>query len=97
MRATCAETAERRDRFAARVREVGLQVPESHTNFVLIRFAGAEAAKGAFEALRAEGVVLRPMAGYGLADCLRTTVGGEAEMERAAELLAAWSRKEGLT
>jgi histidinol-phosphate/aromatic aminotransferase/cobyric acid decarboxylase-like protein len=37
------------------------------------------------------------MAGYGLADCLRATVSSEAEMERAAELLADWSKKEGLT
>ncbi len=92
MRGVCAETAERRDRFAKRVRRLGLEVPESHTNFVLIRFAGAEAAASADRAMRAEGILLRGMAGYGLPDCLRATIGGEADMELAAELLAAWHK-----
>jgi histidinol-phosphate aminotransferase len=94
MRALCAETAARRDGFAAQVRRLGLRVPESRTNFVLIRFASAQAAARAEAALRAEGLVLRGLAGYGLADCLRATIGGAAEMARALELLAAWRNQE---
>jgi histidinol-phosphate aminotransferase len=37
-------------------------------------------------ALTAQGVVLRPMGGYGLGDCLRITVGTHEENQR---LLAA--------
>lgn len=94
-RRVCAETAQRRDRFAGRVRELGLHVAESHTNFVVIRFADADAAARADRALRAEGVLLRGLAGYGLPDCLRATVGSEADMELAAALLAVWRETEG--
>ena len=94
MRALCAETAARRDGFAGQVRRLGLRVPESRTNFVLIRFASAEAAARAEAALRADGILLRGMAAYGLADCLRATIGGADDMARAADRLAAWGRKE---
>ena len=90
MRATCAETAERRDRFAGRVRRLGLAVPPSHTNFVLIQFEHADAARAADRTLRAEGVIMRGMAGYGLPDCLRATIGHEVDMEFAAHLLEKW-------
>lgn len=89
-----AETAARRDRFAGAMRQLGLSVPESHTNFVLLRFASAEAARAADAALRAEGVLTRGMGGYGLADCLRVTVGTDDEMQRARDVLAALTGRE---
>ncbi|MEL7131467.1 MAG: histidinol-phosphate transaminase, partial [Pseudomonadota bacterium] len=39
MQTTVRQTAATRDRFANRLRAIGLHVPTSHTNFVLIRFA----------------------------------------------------------
>ncbi len=93
MRRVCAETAQRRNGFAARIRQLGLEVPDSHTNFVLIRFAGPEAAVSADRALRAEGVLLRGVSGYDLPDCLRATVGNEADMVLVADLLAAWHKE----
>jgi histidinol-phosphate aminotransferase len=93
--AVCAETAGRRDRFVARVRQLGLRVPQSHTNFALLRFADAAAAARADRMLRAEGILLRAMAGYGLADCLRATIADEADMDLAATVLAAWHAQEG--
>lgn len=89
------ETAARRDAFAEHARRLGLRVPASHTNFVLLRFADAAAAARADRSLRAEGVLLRGMAGYGLADCLRATIGGAAQMDLAAGALAAGCEKEG--
>jgi histidinol-phosphate aminotransferase len=56
----------------------------SQTNFVLVEF-GANAAL-IEAALIVQGVVLRPMGGYGLPDCLRITVGNRDENRR---LLAA--------
>jgi histidinol-phosphate aminotransferase len=90
MRRVRDETADRRDRFAAEMRGLGLSVPESHTNFVLLRFASTKAARAADKALRAEGIVMRPMGGYGLADCLRATIGTEADMQMARDILATW-------
>ena len=56
---------------------LGLEAPPSAGNFVLIRFRDADQARRADAALTADGYVLRGMGGYGLADCLRITVGDE--------------------
>ena len=69
-----------RDALQAR----GLKVSPSQTNFLLVEF-GADAARVEAE-LVSRGVVLRPMGGYGLGECLRITVGKPAENAR---LLAA--------
>lgn len=88
MRAACGEIIERRDRFAERIRGLGLSAPDSCTNFVLIGFADAATARSTDRALRAEGVLLRAMEGYGLPHCLRATIGSEADMDIAAGHLA---------
>jgi histidinol-phosphate aminotransferase len=67
------------------LRARGLQVSPSQTNFLLVEF-GADAAR-IETALVARGVVLRPMGGYGLGECLRITVGTEAENRRLLEAL----------
>lgn len=75
-----AQRAALADAFAQR----GLRTYPSQTNFVLVRF-GPETVR--IEAdLTARGVVLRPMGGYGLPECLRVTVGDADENRR---LLAA--------
>lgn len=87
MRGTCRQTADIRDNFAARIRAMGLFVPPSHTNFVLLRFPSAIAAAQAEASLRSKGVLLRAQGGAGLPDCLRATVGRQRDMEKAAGLL----------
>jgi histidinol-phosphate aminotransferase len=81
------QTALIRDGFAERVRGTGLVVPESHTNFVLIRFGDAQAARQADVALRADGYILRDMGGYGLLECLRATVGTADAMDAVAGVI----------
>jgi len=88
------KTAARRDRFAGAMRQLGYTVPESYTNFVLIRFASAEVASAADAALRAAGVLTRGIGSYGLPDCLRVTVGTDDEMDRARDVLAALAGKQ---
>ncbi|NUO77875.1 MAG: histidinol-phosphate transaminase [Lysobacter sp.] len=80
----CARNAEQRAALSAALSERGLRVFPSQTNFVLVEF-GADTARIEAE-LIARGVVLRPMGGYGLGDCLRITV-GDADKNR--RLLAA--------
>lgn len=87
MQATVATTAARRDAFCARLRAIGLDVPQSHTNFALIGFGSPSAAARADAALRQGGILLRGMAGYGLPDRLRATIGAEADMDRTADIL----------
>ncbi len=97
MRETCALTADLREGVAHEIRALGHHVPESFTNFILIRLASAGAATRADSHLRAEGVFLRPQGGAGLPECLRLTVGSAADMGFAARLLKDWTMKEAAT
>ena len=76
--------------LADRLSALGLHVYPSIANFVLVRFpAGpgrdAEAANGF---LNDKGIIVREVAGYGLPDCLRITVGLEEEMRAVVDALA---------
>ncbi|WP_170335935.1 pyridoxal phosphate-dependent aminotransferase [Ruegeria arenilitoris] len=87
MQDVVARTAHIRDRFTEDCRALGLTVPESHTNFVLMRFASAEDAQRADAALRAENLLMRGMGGYGLSDCLRATICEASVMDRCLTVL----------
>ena len=93
MRKIVNQTIALREKSAKEVRELGLCVPPSHTNFYVIRFEGAQAAAAAEAELRREGVILRGLAGYGLPECLRATVGSEADMQTFLGILSAWKGK----
>lgn len=68
------------------LRQRGLRVFPSQTNFVLVELG---ANTGLIEAaLNAQGVVVRPMGGYGLGDCLRITIGAHDENVRLLEALS---------
>lgn len=73
-----------RARLATTLRARGWTVLPSQTNFLLVEFGACTAQIEAD--LLARGLVLRPMAGYGLPQCSRISVGSEAENDR---LLAA--------
>lgn len=83
----CERNAEERAALTAALRQRGLRVYPSQTNFVLVRF-GPETVRIEAE-LTARGVVLRPMGGYGLPECLRITVGNADENRRLLEALDA--------
>lgn len=80
-------TAEIRSDFTRRVRAFGIGVPESHTNFVLLRFSSPDLASCADRHLRGAGFVLRGMGGYGLPAALRATIGEGAVMDALADRL----------
>jgi len=88
MQQTVRETTEIRDRFTEQMRAIGLAVPESHTNFVMLAFDTPDTALAADNALRADGLAMRGMGGYGLAHCLRATIADAPTMHRAAQSLA---------
>ncbi len=93
MRRVRDETAERRDRTAAALRGLGIAVPRSRTNFLLLRFPSEAAALSADKFLRADGLVLRRMEGYGLGDCLRATIADEASMTSLHDSLRTWAEQ----
>jgi histidinol-phosphate aminotransferase len=65
---------------------LGAKVTPSQANFVLADFPGRPG-KELFEALLREGVVVRPMGGYGFPTSQRITVGLRAENEKLLEAL----------
>ncbi|GAB5446260.1 pyridoxal phosphate-dependent aminotransferase [Gymnodinialimonas sp.] len=91
---TCALTARARDAAAAQLREAGIAVLESHTNFLLLDLGDVTTAKNADAALRAEGVFLRPQGGAGLPHCLRMTIGAPVAMDAALAQLIAWKKEQ---
>jgi histidinol-phosphate aminotransferase len=68
---------------------LGLQVHPSIANFVLVEFTpdGPNSAAAASAWLERRGVIARPMAAYGLPQCLRISVGLEAENRAAVDAL----------
>jgi len=60
-------------------RRLGLSFVPSRGNFLLIRFGDAGAV---YQRLLEQGVIVRPVANYGLPEYLRVTVGLPAENER---------------
>jgi len=52
-------------------------------NVVLLR-----AGEGIFDKLQREGVIVRPLAGFGMPDCIRISIGLPEENERLVKTLA---------
>ena len=55
---------------------------------------GLPVARAADAALRARGIIVRGAAGYGLAECLRISIGTAEECQVVAETLAAFMARE---
>ena len=87
MQRVVAQTSDIRDRFARDLRELGIRVSPSYTNFVLLRFDTPEMAGMVDQALRAEGLLMRDMGGYGLPQCLRATICDPDVTERVLTVL----------
>ena len=68
----------------------GIKVWPSEGNFVLADFATPERAKAADAFLRTRGIIVRPVAGYGLPHCLRITVGTAEEVGLVVDAMTAF-------
>ena len=86
------KTQNHNDRFLKwtmeKLRSLGLIVPDSFGNFVLVRFPNGKNEKDndksvekADAHLKSCGIIVRRLAGYGLPDALRVTIGTEEEMK----------------
>ena len=80
LQASVAGNNAQRAQLAQALGERGLTVSPSQTNFLLVEFG--DAASRIEAALVSRGIVLRPMGGYGLGECLRITIGTAAENAR---------------
>lgn len=75
-----------RERLARGLTAMGLRVWPSRTNFLLVGFSSSQRSAQIEGRLCERAVIVRPMVGYGLGQCLRISVGSTHENDR---LLAA--------
>ncbi|MFD1797473.1 histidinol-phosphate transaminase [Paracoccus aurantiacus] len=89
------ENVKWRDWLRNALLDLGLGCDESHANFVLARFADEATASACNEALLAEGIIVRKVAGYGLPNCLRITIGDEPSCRRVAHVIGRFMAERG--
>jgi histidinol-phosphate aminotransferase len=66
----------------------GIEIIPSYANFLTFKISSAKTnAKAVFESLLKQGVIVRPIAGYGLPDYLRVSIGTAAQNKRFMEAL----------
>jgi histidinol-phosphate aminotransferase len=82
-----AENARLRAWLAEALMEIGVPSDTSCTNFILARFADQEEAEACNAYLASQGLIVRQVAGYGLPNCLRITVGDEPSCRRVAHAI----------
>ncbi len=73
--------------LTASLREMGFTVAPSEANFVMVECAGAAQAAALNEQLLRQGVVVRPLAAFGLPRCLRISTGTDGENQRCVEAM----------
>ncbi len=77
-----------RPRLTQAIKGFGFEVFPSAGNFVLVRFPDAARAGAANDYLHTKGIIVRPVGGYGLPDCLRITVGTEDQNRAVLDALS---------
>ncbi len=82
-----AENMRLRAWLAEALMEIGVPSDTSCTNFILARFADQEEAEACNAYLASQGLIVRQVAGYGLPNCLRITVGDEPSCRRVAHAI----------
>ncbi len=85
-----AENIRNREALAAGLAAAGVASDQSEANFVLARFADAAEAEACDDALRAAGILVRRVSGYGFPEALRITVGDAAACKRVVDCVAAF-------
>ncbi|MEX2260556.1 MAG: histidinol-phosphate transaminase [Bryobacteraceae bacterium] len=71
--------------LAESLRGLGLEVVNSEANFVMLVFPSPEAAHAFEEELLKQGVIVRPLAAFGLPQCVRISAGTDEENEICVE------------
>ncbi|WP_269526337.1 histidinol-phosphate transaminase [Coraliomargarita parva] len=78
-----------REQLVAGLEALGYRVWGGQANFVLCQIGNG---LQAFQALQAEGIIVRPLAPYGMPEFVRITIGTPAENERLLEAVGRYAR-----
>ncbi|MCQ4161440.1 histidinol-phosphate transaminase [Roseomonas sp. GC11] len=84
-----AHNTEWRAKVAAAFTAAGFTVAPSQTNFLMVDFGSPEAAKAVDATMKARGLILRGLGGYGLPACLRVTIGNAEECQMVIDAITA--------
>ncbi len=87
VRTSVAHNTRERERLGAELEAMGLKIYPSQGNFLLVEFPrkGEQSAESANKRLLSQGIIVRDVKAYGLPDCLRVTIGLEAENDALIE------------
>ena len=89
------ENARLRGWLATALAERGVPSDSSCANFILARCADDATAEACDAALKADGIIVRRVASYGLPHCLRITIGDEASCRRVAHVIGQFMAGQG--
>jgi histidinol-phosphate aminotransferase len=82
-----------RPRLTQSLRGFGFDVLPSAGNFVLVRFADVETCQAANDWLNRKGIIVRPVGGYGLPQCLRITVGTDDQNRAVIDAMSEFAAR----
>jgi histidinol-phosphate aminotransferase len=71
--------------LTASLRDLGLTVVPSDANFVMVVLSSAEQATQLTRDLLMQGIIIRPLASFGLPNCIRISTGTDEENQRCVE------------
>ncbi|WP_172331571.1 histidinol-phosphate transaminase [Mangrovicoccus sp. HB161399] len=89
-----AENSRLRGWLAQALADLGIHSDTSCANFILARFADRGEAVACDAFLKSRGLIVRQVAGYGLPNCLRITIGDERSCRLVAEAVAAFKAEQ---
>jgi len=70
------------------VLDIGLPVSDSVANFIMVDLGTTQAATAFHSSLLHQGIITRPLAGFGLPTCVRISTGTDADNSRVGEALS---------
>ena len=69
------------------LKKLGLTLVHTDANFVMVPMVNEAAVNHVYNELLKLGVIIRPLSAFGLAHCIRITIGTQVENERLVESL----------
>ena len=84
---TLANNSEQKKWITQRLTEMGVHVYPGEGNFILFTLGHADKASACLAFLKSKGILLRGMSSYGLADCIRMTIGLPEDMQEVAKAM----------
>jgi len=82
-----------RPRLTQALRGFGFDVLPSAGNFVLVRFSDVDTCQAANAWLNERGIIVRPVGGYGLPECLRITVGTDDQNRAVIDAMSEFAAR----